>query len=183
MIVDYISTYNGNNYHFFDPKPEEICIDDIARALSMNCRYSGHVKHFYSVAEHSCHLHDIALEQTGDYEEAFCALMHDASEAYLTDIARPIKGHLDEYKPLERISERAIQLKFNCQPMTQLVKHLDTHVVGEEARQLFKTPPDWCNDYDFIPVTVKGWSPERAAIEFKERFAVCEAILKAKARQ
>jgi hypothetical protein len=87
----YIVTYTGRRFHFLDPKIDEISIEDIAHALSNVCRFTGHTKRFYSVAEHSClvsALCDNRLE----------GLLHDASEAYMSDLSSPLKMLVPDYK-------------------------------------------------------------------------------------
>lgn len=170
MKYDYIGTFTNKKFHFMNPSVEEVCIEDIAQALSMNCRYSGHVKKFYSVAEHCCLIADYVISTTGCVETAYDALLHDASEAYLTDVPRPIKPHLINYMDIEKKAELVIQQALGCRPMGELIKYIDTHVCGTEARQLFLNIPEWCNDFDHIDITVQNWSPERAFSEFMARF-------------
>src|SRR5258708_302056 len=83
---NWMQTYTGRAYWPADPRAEDVCIEDIAHALSLLCRYTGHCKRFYSVAEHS-----ILISQVVPPEYAFFGLMHDAQEAYINDLARPIK--------------------------------------------------------------------------------------------
>lgn len=170
MSYDFIETFTNKQYHFLNPSESEICIEDIAQALSMSCRYSGHVKHFYSVAEHSCILSDKVLELTGDKLLAYDALLHDASEAYLNDIPRPIKPHLNNYDYIELLAEKCIQSALSCRPMHHLVRKLDTNIVRDEAEQLFVSVPSWTNDYELVGVTVKCLTPEQARAEFMKRF-------------
>lgn len=162
MNFDYIGTYTNKKYHFMNPSPEEICIEDISQALSMNCRYSGHVKKFYSVAEHSVIVAFLVFEQTNSKKEALSALLHDASEAYLTDVPRPIKPHLTNYTDIEALAEKVIQQKFNIQPMSALTKYIDTHICGAEAKLLFQSVPDWADAYDHMDITISNHSPEKA---------------------
>src|SRR6266516_3714044 len=81
---------SGKWFNVFDPKPEDIDLKDIAHALANQCRFTGHVREFYSVAQHS-----VLVSQFCDASDAQWGLLHDASEAYLSDIARPIKKHPD----------------------------------------------------------------------------------------
>src|SRR5665213_153577 len=85
-IGNWMQTYTGKQYWPCDPRPEEVFIIDIAHALSQMCRYSGHCIHFYSVAEHSVLLSRYA----STLETKKWSLLHDASEAYITDIIRPV---------------------------------------------------------------------------------------------
>lgn len=153
-----------------NPSVDEVCIEDIAQALSMSCRFSGYVKSFYSVAEHCCHVSDLVWKTTKDKQKALDALLHDASEAYLTDVPRPIKGHLTNYMEIEKKAEAVIQDKFNVNPMCGYIKHIDTHICGTEAAQLFLQVPDWVSEYEPISIIVKSWSPATAKREFMNRF-------------
>lgn len=166
MSYDYIGTFTNKKYHFLDPSVEEVCIEDIAQALSMNCRYSGHVKKFYSVAEHSVYISELILDKTGDYNKALAGLLHDASEAYLTDVPRPIKPFLSGYHQIETRAEKCIQEKFGVGEMCEYGKHLDHHICGAEAKQLFKSVPEWASDFEEIDVVVEGWTPETAKYVF-----------------
>src|SRR5271165_7548492 len=85
---DWIQTYTGRVMYPLDPRPEEINIIDIAHALSNLCRFTGHVRTFYSVAEHS-----VRVSQHCDPKDALWGLLHDASEAYLADMSRPMKRY------------------------------------------------------------------------------------------
>lgn len=178
MNYPYIETFTNKQYYFLDPKPEQVCIEDIAQALSMNCRYSGHVKEFYSVAEHSCIISDMVLDLTGNSQLALDALLHDASEAYLTDIPRPIKQHIKNYKDIELISEKCIQKALGCNSMNGLIKHIDMHIVRDEAEQLFQSVPFWVYDYESVGVTVNCLTPKQAKIEFMKRYEDIKEKLK-----
>ena len=179
MKYDYIGTFTNKKFHFLNPSVDEVCIEDISQALSMNCRFSGHVKMFYSVAEHSCLIFDLVLNKNGDLNEAFGALMHDASEAYLTDVPRPIKPHLEGYMDIESKATSVIQEAFKFSPMSDYVKYIDTHICGIEAKQLFQVVPSWCDDFDHVDITVKGWMPNRAKAEFLRRFNGITELLSA----
>ena len=96
-VEPFITTFSGKELTFLSPEEDQIELDDICNNLSKICRFNGNIKHFYSVAEHCALLAQKVLEETGDTEQALTALMHDASEAYLCDIPRPIKPHLDNY--------------------------------------------------------------------------------------
>lgn len=129
---DFIRTWSGKSFYPLDPDPEQIDIQDIAWALSMQCRYAGHVKHFYSVAQHS-----VYVSKACDESDALWGLLHDASEAYIQDIIRPVKIHLSEYKVIEARREKVIAERFNlCWPMPKSVKRADEAVYATEVIQL-----------------------------------------------
>src|SRR5690348_16971168 len=87
----YLQTVSGRWVNPFDPDPEQLDIGDIARALANICRFGGHARAFYSVAQHSVIVSRLVEERGGGAEDAFAALMHDATEAYLGDMPHPIK--------------------------------------------------------------------------------------------
>ena len=87
----YIQTVSGRWVNPFEPDPAQLDASDIARALANQCRFGGHSRVFYSVAQHSVIVSRVVEERGGDVEDVFAALMHDASEAYLGDMPHPIK--------------------------------------------------------------------------------------------
>lgn len=91
--VGEIKTVSDTTFSVLNPKPESFLIDDIATSLSNICRYNGHVPSFYSVAEHSACVADMIYERTGSKELALTGLLHDAAEAYVGDMVRPLKRH------------------------------------------------------------------------------------------
>jgi hypothetical protein len=90
----WILTVTGRRVWPLDPRPEDICIEDIAHALALTCRFTGHCRDFYSVAQHSALCADYVRARGGSAALQLAALLHDASEAYLPDVSRPIKGRL-----------------------------------------------------------------------------------------
>ena len=119
--TDCIRTNSGLYMNVFEPTMEMISIEDIAHALSNNCRFGGHLDDFYSVAQHSWH-----CSQLVSNENAMAALMHDASEAYLLDIPRPIKQRLSEYKEIEHRLMLLIAEKFQFEyPFHKEIKEVD----------------------------------------------------------
>ena len=157
-------------YHFLDPSPDEIDINTIATGLSNVCRYGGKVNHFYSVAEHSVILAKKVLEETGCTDKTLAALLHDASEAYLGDVSRPLKQFLPEYIAIEEKAEKVIQEKFNIKPMCEYGKYLDYNVVRDEADILFDELPEWASLYEEVGVVICCWEPKKARTEFLKMF-------------
>ena len=130
MTKPYIGTYTNKKFYFLEPEPDQICIEDIAQALSMNCRFSGHVSKFYSVAEHCCIIADLVEAADKSSSEVLAALLHDASEAYICDIPRPIKPYLANYFDMELKIEKVIQQKYNITAKTELIDYYDYHILS-----------------------------------------------------
>lgn len=105
---DFVTTCSGAMLNLHDPKPEDITADDIATGLANNCRFSGQLPVHYSVAAHS-----IVMADLMDSEEAqLYALLHDASEAYITDMPRPVKALCPDYRKIEGRIQQAVIDKF-----------------------------------------------------------------------
>ncbi|MFR2746621.1 MAG: phosphohydrolase [Roseburia hominis] len=109
-----IRTFSGIHMSPADPRPEEICIEDIAHALSLMTRANGHFPVFYSVAQHSLDCAAMAQAEGRSSREVLACLLHDASEAYLSDITRPVKGCLPEYCRIEQVLQEMIYEKSDC---------------------------------------------------------------------
>lgn len=174
---DFMQTYTGLRFYPGNPQPDQICIEDIAHGLSMTVRYGGHCKFFYTVAEHCCHLHDAAPE-----EFQMWALMHDAAEAYLGDIPRPLKLMLPDFKVIEAKVEQVIEDKYDMQfsPNEKAyVKNLDSRILIDERDQvMLHTEDKWFTDgMEPLGVIIRGWAPQEAKIEFLER-AYLQGIIK-----
>lgn len=167
---NFTATGSGKKFHFLDPQPEEICIYDIAHALSMNCRYNGHVSEFYSVAEHSALIAEEVWQRTTCPIKALSALLHDASEAYICDIPRPVKPHLLNYEELESNIEKAIQSKFDVPEPCEVTKYLDCNIVKDEAIELFRNVPDWVDAYETTGIKLRKLKPSTAETLFLHKY-------------
>lgn len=129
-----IQTFTGAFFDVFAPNPELIRIEDIAHALSQNCRFTGHTRRRWSVAQHSLMVCDLC-----PYGDRLAGLLHDASEAYLSDIPSPIKQHpkFAQYRFVERQVEMAIGLRFNVADLHPYsVKLADNFMLWAEAEAL-----------------------------------------------
>jgi hypothetical protein len=165
-IGGWIQTNQGVAFYPLDPRPEEILIIDIAKSLSMQCRYAGHCEEFYSVAEHCCLMHD-AIED----EFKAQALMHDSSEAYLVDLPRPIKAMLPDYKAIEANLEKAIFAKFKIPyPFHPRVKEFDNRILMDEKEQNVTIGPDWGWSEEPLGVILRFWEPDEAMYQFMLRY-------------
>ena len=164
---DWIQTFTGRQFWPIDPMPDEVFIEDIAHALSMLCRFGGHSLRFYSVAEHS-----VLLCRAVTQENKLWALLHDASEAYLVDVPRPLKPFLRGYREAEDKIMRAVCTRFGLAPdMPPEVKAADTAILSTEADALMAKPPvEWSTRTVGLPVTIRGLSPPEAEAEFMAEF-------------
>jgi uncharacterized protein len=169
-VFEFIGTYTGKELTFLDPKEDQICLEDIVNNLAKICRFAGNVSRFYSVAEHSVILAKKVLSEGGSEQEALGALFHDATEAYLCDVARPIKKHLGNYMEIEQGLQDVIFSKFGLEPMSQRVEDWDINIVADEAAELFQSVPDWVKYYEPLGVQITGWSCDKAEIEFLKMY-------------
>jgi hypothetical protein len=167
---DWMQTYSGRQFWPLDPQPDEVDIVDIAHALSMMCRYNGHCKTFYSVAEHS-----VLVSRNVAPQFALWGLLHDASEAYVADIIRPVKPHLANYKAVEANIMAAICAKFKLpMAMPTDVKRADNAILADEMQQIMAKPPaDWNLTEPPLGVRIDGVDPNTARARFMRQFAEC----------
>ncbi len=138
----FIQTWSGKRVSLLDPRPEDITIEDIAWALAHQCRFGGHCKQFYSVAEHSMLVADILPVNL-----KFEGLLHDAAEAYVIDIPSPLKAMLPNYKRIEFVFEDAIRTAFGMGNLSlelkRIIKQADIIALATEARDLMRNTEDW----------------------------------------
>ena len=133
----WMETYTGKKFHILEPTEDEIDIRDIAHSLSMQCRYNGHVRQFYSVAEHSYRLSYMV-------EDSLAALLHDAAETYLGDMIRTVKICLPEFKVLEAKIQTLIFHKFGVKSYDKkAIKKADNILLATEVRDLMNNTKDW----------------------------------------
>jgi len=171
---DWAQTYTGKAFYPEDPRPEDIDINDIAHALSLMCRFNGHCTEFYSVAEHSVRVSKYMQNRYAKYHMempspdmcSIYGLMHDSTEAYISDVIRPIKKNIKEFKNLEDIIYIVILKKFKLSidykniayfngfntreryfpirqfiPVDKAVKVADDILLATEKRDLMKREP------------------------------------------
>jgi hypothetical protein len=170
---DTIALFSGGWLRPLDPDPADITIQDIAHALSNQCRFTGHTREFYSVAEHCV----LASGLMTTDELALDALLHDGSEAYLADLARPIKkapGLGEVYLKAEEKLEAAIAKRFGTtHPMPDEVKWADNVMLGVEVHMLmhaeFAAAFPLELPLDAAP-QLKYWNPPKAEIHFMATF-------------
>lgn len=134
----WIQTYLGKQFWPLDPQHEDIEIVDIAHALSNLCRYGGHTNWFYSVAQHC-----VLVSEVVPPEFALYGLLHDASEAYLIDVPRPIKHAegMETYRKAEAWLETVIYERFGLDFIVPgCIKIADNQLLRTEQRDLMKPP-------------------------------------------
>lgn len=166
---DWIQTYSGRQFWPLAPAPEDVFIEDIAHALSNICRYAGHCRSFYSVAQHS-----VLVALNCPPEHQLAGLLHDAAEAYIIDMPRPIKHDesMKAYREIEKNLEAVIFDKFGLpNPLPLIVKRIDDALLTTERRDLMATPPiPWASCHEApLPEKIEPWSPEFA----EKRFLYC----------
>lgn len=168
-----IVTFSGEEIDPLAPVVDRIHIEDIAHSLANSCRFTGHTREFYSVAQHS-----VLCSRNVSAPNMFTALLHDASEAYLSDIARPIKHDPDFggfYHAFEQQLERVIGERFGLiWPYPDEIHEIDTVLLRTEQRDLMPA------SYDYAPYiaaggrvlerTVTPWEPALAEQLFLSRF-------------
>jgi len=160
----FIHTWTGGVFYLTDPRPEEVFIEDIAHALSLQCRFNGHIAEHYSVAEHSIMVSNIAEEETKDYQLALTALLHDSAEAYLGDVVSPLKKLLPEYRVFEALVESCVALRFSLSyPFPEVIHRADKKALEQEFR--FLAPFTKAGEYSFCPLL-----PKSAEKEFLARY-------------
>jgi hypothetical protein len=150
----WIQTYTGKKFWPLDPSIDDVCIEDIAHGLAMKCRFSGHTHSFYSVAQHS-----VLVSQLVPPKDAMWGLLHDAAEAYLADVARPVKQHhaFDGFRAYEGVLMRIIAMAFHLPwPEPPSIKDADWTALLTEKRDVM-APMEW-------PPTPKNLMPMAANI-------------------
>jgi hypothetical protein len=172
--MNWIQTHTGRAFYPFAPRLEDIDIEDIAHALSMQCRYAGHVKRFYSVAEHCIHIAEALLRDGQPRHVVAAGLMHDATEAYLVDLPRPVKNMLPGYKDAEVRLAAVIAEKFRLPPVEPpIVKEYDTRILRNEAEALLGPAVDgWWDEIEPLEGLVihETMKPEWAKFYFLSWF-------------
>lgn len=169
-----IMLHSGAWLDLSSPSTSNFTIEDIAHGLAHICRYSGQCRDFYSVAEHSLLVCDLVPEQ------GLSALLHDAAEAFLGDVTRPLKQMLPDYRRIEHEVQSAIQHRFGLPAMLEpSIKRADLRVLAAEQAQIMPAGAnDWAAEAGIAPapVVVRHLSPAAAKSAFLERFARLQSI-------
>lgn len=172
---NFISLLSGAKMNYHYPERSDVTIEDIASALSNNCRFSGHLPRFYSIAQHLVNTSRIVAP-----EMAFTGLMHDTAEAFTNDLPTPLKWEFPVFKELEARIEAAMSKRFGFEfPYPKAIKEADTIMLILEKFYVKEDMSIWPNYEhwmlkDVEPyrhlVDLDSWQPRRAKREFLERF-------------
>ena len=169
MFRPWIQLASGIAFFLDTVEDNEYRIADIAHALSNQCRFSGHTVDFYSVAEHSVYCSYLVPPRY-----ALTALLHDASEAYIVDIPKPLKALLPEYCEIEDRVMAAIAKTFKIEyPFPKAIKDVDIQMLFAERNRLIGPPVyPWIGENDVIPasVDIQCWGPIEARNIFLHRY-------------
>ena len=166
-IGDWLQTYTDHQFWPLDPRPEEVFIEDIAGALSKICRYGGHCKRFYSVAEHS-----VLVSLNVPPEFALWGLLHDAAEAYIGDMVRPLKRDMPEFQAVEARLMAVITGVFGL-PLSEpaIVKEIDDRLLMREKELLRgPAPAEWSVKIKPLNCPLHFWNYKQAERGFMRRF-------------
>jgi len=183
----WIQTVSGGPFWPLAPQPGDIRIEDIAHHLSLQCRFSGATREFYSIAQHAHHVSCVLADDLSPddrrppderWRDALYGLLHDASEAYLLDVPSPLKRTpvFEAYRQAEARLQDAIYRRVGLDPagVPPALKLVDRRMLRTEQRDLMPPPSHDEDRSDVEPLTTlslrRPWSPTTARWQFLERF-------------
>lgn len=177
----YIVTYTGKQFWLLEPRLEDIDIKDIAHALAMQCRWTGHCRYHYSIAQHSYY-----CSVLGPENEGLERLLHDASEAYMGDMNRPLKHYTEAgpaYRRQEAVVQEAIYQRFGVGSIEpKSVHEADEAMLYAEKNQIISSEfsdkliegnnpfADAQGSSKAANLVIERWAPEHAEAVFLTRF-------------
>ena len=142
-----MNTFTGRIFDPLKMMKQDVCVEDIAHALSLVCRGGGHIRYFFSVAQHSMNCASEAAARGWSGRIVLACLLHDASEAYMSDVPRPFKKYLKDYKKLEDRLLSLVYEKYLGSDITEaearLVKQIDNDIL---AYDLFYLLDEGCKE-------------------------------------
>lgn len=170
ITTDYVSTYLGNRFYPLRPQIDQVAIEDIAHGLAYQCRFNGQTREFYSIAQHS-----LIVAALVPPPLRLAALLHDAAEAYLGDMVKPLKVLLPEFARLEeQVTEliaQAFQIDFSDYAP---IKRADLVALATEKRDLMPHSTErwaYLDDIAPLPDAIVAMGPAHAKEQFLAEFA------------
>lgn len=175
-MITAVRTYTGLNFDPLTPDPSAVSIKDIAHSLAMTCRFNGHCRDFYSVAQHSVHVAALLPERL-----KLWGLLHDAAEAYLGDVIRPLKPFFRVHNlDLDRLEAEVLACIAQALELPTPLRLSEWHeilladnrMLAHEARDLMGDPQDWPELPVVPPSTppIHCWPPAVAKTMFLSRY-------------
>lgn len=190
--MTWMQTRSGRRFDLLNPRAEDVCIEDVAFALARINRFTGHCEP-YSVAEHSVRCAMVLRRQGHDERIQLAGLLHDAHEAYVGDVSRPLAVAMSElakrdglwrshFKCVASEVENACRLALGWQPLStdeyRIVKAADLTMLATEARDLLGDPKDWFGLPAPCPVRItEPWPPRVAEEMFRAWYDGLRALV------
>ncbi len=170
MHDPYVSTYLGHRFYLTRPHIDDVAIEDIAHGLAYQCRFNGQTREFYSVAQHSLMVMELVPEPL-----RFAALLHDAAEAYLGDMVKPLKNLFPAFSEIENRVMAIIGHRFGIDliHLHPAIKHADRIALATEKRDLMPhstEPWSYLEGAEPLPEIIHPWPPEVAKLKFLAAF-------------
>ena len=171
MNDPYVSTFLGNRFYLTRPHIDDVALEDIAHGLAYQCRFNGQTKSFYSVAQHS--LMVMALVPPPLHCQA---LLHDAAEAYLGDMVKPLKQLFPEFSVIEARVMEIIGQRFavDLRKLDPAIKRADLIALATEKRDLMPYSTEawsYLEDIAPLPDIIQPLNPQAAKEAFLAAFA------------
>lgn len=161
----------GHYVDLSNPDPATIDLRSIAAALSKICRFGGHCPRFYSVAEHCVHATRLARSERLSVEALIAVLLHDAAEAYIGDMVKPLKVSIPQFADVERRIEAAIERRFNVDfaKWATVIKRFDRAMLKAEKTIMWPDDAETWAGFSEIEdryVSLWYWDPTTAENQF-----------------
>ncbi len=165
----YVSTHLGHRFYPLAPRIDDVAIEDIAHGLAFQCRFNGQTQHFYSVAQHSLIVAGLVPRRL-----ALAALLHDAGEAYLGDLVKPLKRLFPEFSRIEAGVMEIIGARFAVSGFDdRAIKRADLVALATEKRDLMPHSTEtWPSLTGIAPLPqrIRAMPPQEARQQFLDAF-------------